>query len=260
MLFFNLSVTGQSLPSGSRSTAMGRCSVAISDLWSTTNNPAGIAQFEKPMIGIFYEHRFMLSELSNKSIAAVIPTKFGVFGSAYNHTGYNLFNRQRIELVYSRFLGKHLSIGVQLNYIITSLGNNYGKKDNITFNVGLQSDVSEKVTLGAWIANPVGVKLADFNDETLPIVFRFGSLYKVNNFLDIVCEIEKNTLILPLIVRCGIEYTINNRYFFRTGTSTNKEIFTFGVGITLKNFNMNISATMHDILGFSQQIGLNYSF
>jgi len=248
------------LPIGSRSAGMGRSSVAITDFWSAVNNQAGIALFTTPRIGIYYESQFLISELSSKSIAGIIPTKYGVFAATYNHFGYKLYNNQKIGMAYARKLGTKFRIGVQLDYLQTTLGNNYGSTGNLTFEIGVQTDVSTKLTIGAWAFNPLLVKLADYDDEKIPAIYRFGLLWHISGTLLATLEAEKNTAISPVIIRGGIEYELNSKFFFRTGFSTNKEIFSFGMGINIKHLVFNISAIMHESLGFSPQTSLIYNF
>lgn len=252
--------SGDTSPIGSRSAGMGRSSVAITDFWGVMNNQAGIALFTKPIVGIYYENRFLLNQLSTKSIAGLWPTKYGVIAASYNHFGYKLYNNQKIGITYARAFSKKLRIGLQLDYIQTTLGNNYGSKGNVTFELGIQSDITEKVTIGAWVFNPIMVKLAEFDNEKLPAVFRLGMVWHISDIFLATLEAEKNTAISPITFRGGLEYELKNRFFFRTGFSTRKEIFSFGFGIYIKQLTFNISAIMHESLGFSPQSSLIFHF
>jgi len=251
---------GDIYPIGSRSVGMGRSSVAITDFWSAMNNQAGIALYQKPAAGIYYENRFLINQLSSKSIAVIIPTKFGVFATTYNHFGYNLYNDQKIGLAYARAFGEKLRIGLQLDYLQTTLGNNYGSKGNVTFEIGIQTDVSDNITIGAWVFNPIMVKLADYDDEKLPAIYRIGFTWHISDVFLATLEAEKSTAINPVIFRGGLEYELNSKFFFRTGFSTKKEIFSFGMGINIKHLIFNISAIMHESLGFSPQASLIFEF
>jgi len=140
------------------------------------------------------------------------------------------------------------------------LGNNYGNKGNVTFELGIQTDINDKITIGAWVFNPIMVKLAEYDDEKLPAVFRVGFAWNISdNFLATV-EAEKNTAIGPVMFRGGLEYELNGKFFFRTGFSTRKEIFSFGFGLKLKHLVFDISAIMHESMGFSPQTSLIFEF
>ena len=252
--------SGDISPIGSRSAGMGRSSVAITDFWGAMNNQAGIALYTKPAVGIYYESRFLLSELSTKCIAGMVPTKYGVFAASYRHFGYSLYNSQKIGVAYARAFGSKLRIGLQLDYLQTSLGNNYGNKGNVTFELGVQTDVSDKITIGAWVFNPIMVKLAEYDDEKLPAVFRLGFAWHISETFLATAEVEKSTAIKPVVFRGGLEYELKGKFFFRTGFSTHKEIFSFGFGLKLNHLVFDISAIMHESMGFSPQTSLIFEF
>ena len=245
---------------GSRSIGMGRSSVAISDFWSSMNNQAGIALFDKPAVGIFYENKFFLNELSTKSIAGIIPVNFGVFAINYTHFGYTQYSEQKIGLAYARSFSKYFRIGLQLDYLITTLGNNYGSTGNITFELGIQSDLSENFTLGAWVYNPIMTQLSDYDNEKIPATFKFGLLWNTSKSFLTTIEAEKTTSIAPIIIRGGLEYNIHDNYFFRSGFSTYQEIFSFGLGFKIKHIKFDLSTIMHESLGFSLQGSMIFKF
>jgi hypothetical protein len=251
---------GELLPSGSRQAGMGRVSVAITDFWNSQNNQAGIALMDKISAGIYYESRFTLKQLSTKSVAVVVPTGIGVIGATFSYFGYNQYNEMKVGLVYARSFGQYFRIGVQLDYLQTSLGNDYGSRGNITFELGIQSDVNENLTIGAWVFNPIQVRLADYADERVPAIFRFGIAWHFSDHFFATVEAEKNTAFRPLIVRGGLEYGFKERFFLRTGFSSGQEIFSMGFGFQIKILRFDISAVMHQSLGFSPQASMIFQF
>jgi hypothetical protein len=245
---------------GSRQAGMGRTSVALTGFWNIQNNQAGIALIDKFGVGIYYESQFSLNQLSTKSAAFLAPTKFGVLGLTFNYFGYSLYNDMKIGLVYARSFGQYLRIGVQLDYIQTTLGDGYGSSNNVTFEIGLQSDITEQLTLGAWVYNPIQVKLADYNEEKIPAIFRFGIAWKIAQGFIATIEAEKNTNIQPILIRGGMEYGLKDKFFFRGGFSTQEEFFSMGFGLKVKMVRFDISAAMHETLGFSPQASLILQF
>ncbi len=257
MLVFS---TGELQSTGARSAAMGRCSVALSDTWSIMNNQAGLAKINRFSAGIAYESPFMLNELSAKSIGLVAPTKYGVLGLSYQNRGYELYNEQKLGLAYAKGFGPFLRIGLQLDYLQTSLGDGYGQKGSVTFELGLQSDISDKITIAVWTFNPLRVKLADFDDEKIQSIYRFGIQWKASESFIALVDVEKNSNTRPVIARLGLEYQVKDRFFIRTGTSTGLEIFSLGAGFRYKYFQFDLGAAMHETLGFSPQASIQIGF
>ena len=248
------------LPVGSRQAGMGRISVTLTDFWSCQNNQAGIALIDKKCVGIYYESRYLLPQLSTKSVGVILPTRIGVLGGTFSHFGYELYSDIKIGLIYARSFSPYFRIGVQLDYLQTSLGDNYGRRANLTFELGIQSDISPSLTVAVWLFNPLQVNLASHNSENVPAIFRLGLKWEVSTGLLICLEAEKNTSIMPVTLRAGIEYSIKDRFFIRLGASSREELFAMGFGFQLRLIRFDISATMHESLGFSPQSSLVLQF
>ncbi len=245
---------------GARSAGLCRSSVAIEGFWGIMNNQAGMASLATPQIAFAYENKFLLKETGNGSVAFAYPTGFGVLGVSFNYFGFSKFNEIRTGLAYGRAFGQYIRIGVQLDYLRTTVTEGYGTKDNVTFEVGVQSDVTSSITLGAYVFNPLRVKLADYADERIPAIFRFGLTWHFSDDFFATAEVEKNSFYTGMIFRGGLEYSFKKRFVFRTGVGSGQEIFSMGFGMKLKGFHLDIAATMHQVLGFSPQTTLSYSF
>lgn len=260
LLSHNLKAAGDIFPLGARSAGMGRVSVAMTGFWGIQNNQAGIALIENYSVGVHYESRFGLNELSTKSAAIIAPLNFGVLGLSFNHFGYSNYNEMKIGLAYARSFSKYFRIGIQLDYLSTNIGDNYGQKNNVSFEIGVQSDINENITIGAYSFNPIMVKLSDYNQEKIASVFRLGMAYKFDKWLIASFEAEKSSNINPILLRMGIEYNLKSKFFFRAGIASRYEIFTFGFGMKFKYFNFDLAATMHESLGFSPQSSIIFTF
>lgn len=247
-------------PMGGRSAAMGGSSVASQGLWALQNNPAGMANLEKISLGLYYENRWMLPETAYKCGAFALPTKFGTLGISFNQFGSSKYNENKIGLAYAKAFGRYLQIGLQLDYLMMKIGNDYGRFSAFTFELGLQSQVTDKLTLGAYVFNPVSFSFAQtLNHEKLPIVMRFGLAYKfTKNFLG-QCEIEKNTEHEGVSLRGGLEYEAFKSFYIRAGVQTNPGIISFGLGYAIRFVQINVAGQLHNELGASVQIGMIFS-
>lgn len=251
---------GEIFTAGARQAGMGRTSVSITDFWSVQNNQAGIALLDRIGVGLYYQNQFQLSQLSQKAIAVVVPSKIGVLGLTFTHFGYELYNDIKIGLAYARSFSPYFRIGLQLDYLRTSLGENYGSKSNVTFELGVQSNLTNNITIGAWVFNPIQVKLADYADEYIPVIFKLGMGWNIDNGLLVNIEAEKNTAFQAILLRAGVEYALKEKFFFRGGLSTAQEIFSMGFGMQFKILRIDLSAIMHNTLGFSSQGSLILQF
>ena len=247
-------------PIGGRAAAMGGSTVASQGLWAMQNNPAGMANLEKISLGLYYENRWMLPETAYKCGAFALPTKFGCLGLSFNQFGSWKYNENKFGLAYAKDFGRYLQIGLQLDYLMLKIGNDYGTFNAFTFELGLQSQVTDKLTLGTYIFNPVNFSFEQtLNHEKLPIVMRFGLAYKFTKDFIGQCEIEKNTEKEGVSLRGGLEYEAFKQFYIRAGVQTNPGILSFGLGYTIRFAQINVAAQLHNELGASVQIGMIFS-
>lgn len=246
-------------PTGGRSSAMGSASVALSDFWSVHNNQAGLAGFTNIAAGIYFENRYLMKELSQKSGAFVMPSRSGVFGMSYDYFGSTLYNESKIGFAFARSFGSNFSAGIQLDYLNTHLSENYGNHGAFTFEVGVQARINKNLVMGAHVFNPLNVKISSETSERIPAIIRIGAGYNFSETLLLTGEIEKN-ITLKTRVKSGVEYRVVKQAFIRAGITTNPMTYSFGFGIDLKKLKVDLASTMHQVLGYSPQLSISYYF
>jgi hypothetical protein len=253
------SASGEPSAFGGRSAAMGNTGVAFSDGWSGFNNQAGLGWCKKFSAGVYYENRFLLKELSIKTIGGVIPVKNGAFGLSFRHFGFSQYNEIKTGLAFGMRFGNAFSIGIQLDYLRFHIGEDYGTKNLFTFEIGLQYRVIEKLSLGVHLFNPILIKTADDPVERVPTVIRLGLVWQISKDFLTSAEIEKDLVNKP-IIKTGIEYHFVNPLYIRIGFLTNPSQFTFGFGLEVGKLNFDIASSYNVVLGFSPQGSLIYIF
>ena len=224
------------------------------------NNPAGMANLEKMSLGLYYENRWNMVESAYKCGAFAVPTKFGCLGLSFNQFGSSKYNENKFGLAYAKDFGRYLQIGLQLDYLLLKIGNEYGKFSAVTFELGIQSQVTDKLRLGTYIFNPVNFCFEQtLNHEKIPIVMRFGLAYQFTKDFVGQCEIEKNTEREGISLRAGLEYEAVKDFYIRAGAQSNPAILTFGVGYAIRFAQIDVAAQLHNDLGASIQIGMVFS-
>ena len=246
-------------PFGARSGGLGTCICWLSDFWSLYNNQAGLAFLESPFAGISYENRFLVSELSRNFVGAVIPTKNGTFGISLTSFGYNLYNEGKYGLAYARKLTDKMSLGVQLNYMTIRIGNDLGRTNNVTAEIGFQAEVMEGLNMGVHVFNPTNTNLTNAPTENIPTVFRIGAKYNVSDKVFVVAETEKDTE-RSAFFKAGLEYHVIDKLYLRGGISTDPIYSSFGFGLNLKNVKIDFATSYQQTLGYTPQFSLSYQF
>lgn len=244
---------------GGRSAGMAHASVTLSDVWSTHHNQAGLAWLETPSAGVYYQNKFIIPELSNLGLAYAHPLKTGTIGVQWSNFGYSLYQENKVGLAYALQLSEHLSGGVQLDYLSTKLGGIYGSKSALAAEIGLQAKLTSKLSIGAHVYNPTRTKLNDYNNEAIATIMRFGVDYRFSDRILLVVETEKDIDHLAML-KTGIEYKANEKFYFRGGVATGPTLATFGFGLFMEQYHLDIAACYHQVLGFSPELSFVYQF
>jgi len=258
MFFLIVNIWAQgNFPTGGKSESMAGASVTNRDLWSAFNNQAGLAYVRNMSAGIIYENNFLLKELGSKAGAFALPVNSGTFALSVYQFGFNLYNENKIGLAYAMPLSENFSAGVQVDYLLTQLAENYGRKGLFTFELGLMAKLTDKLYMGAHVFNPARVKLTDYIEERIPTHIRFGFNYIFSDKVNLVAEVEKDINYKP-IFKVGIDYEIVKNVYVRTGVANNPSVFAFGFGVNMKKFKVDFGTSKHNALGYSPALSVMY--
>ncbi len=252
---------------GARSAALANSSVMLSDIWSAHHNQAGLAGIEGISGGIYYENRFLVAEMGLKAGVIVFPVNLAgksVFALSFSYFGYSMYNDMKIGLAYAKKLGEKYSVGIQFDYLRTSIGEDHGNKGTVAVEVGLQAELIDNLDIGVHIFNPTRAKVVEYKiqdvvtTERIPTILRFGLSYTFSEKVILTAEAEKDVYTKPSF-KVGIEYRAIEQLYLRGGVSSHPVSSSFGFGLYLGTFTLDFAATKHQILGYTPQISLSYA-
>lgn len=260
LLIQNLSVYCQvdSRPVSGAATGMGNCSLSMQGSWDGFTNQASLAYQRRFWVGAHHENRFLLSELGSSMVGVVIPVKPGTFGLDVSHFGFSDFNTSRVGLGYGMYLGKRFTAGIGLAYALMQLPADYRNANAFTVEGGIHYMPTSKLTFGFYVFNPTGSTFNDIGD--LPTLMGMGVTYHPSDKVMLVIQVDDNTRRSPA-VRCGLEYRVMERMALRLGYSAaNPEGITAGIGFPIQYFDIDMSLTHHQVLGFTPSLSVAYLF
>ena len=260
ILIFNISLKAlhPHQPVGAKALSMGGVSLLPADFFSVFNNQAGLAMQNNWAIGFAYDSYLGIDKnLSLKSAAFLIPTNSGTFGLTLNYYGYSAYNEKKIGLAYGKSLGDVFAVGLQIDYLSLSIGNEYGHAEAITFEIGILAKLSKSLQIATHIYNPFMVKMGKVNPETTPAIFKLATAYKIDDDMLLLAEYEQRTNTHG-VFKIGMEYHLIEQIFIRGGLSTNPNLFSFGFGLNINGFNIDFGTSYHQVLGFSPKMALFY--
>ena len=230
-------------------TRVGAYTLQHADAFSFSANQAALANINAISSGIYGERRFLLEELSLYQGAFTLPTSSGNFGLQGSYAGSTDYNETSVGFAYGRKLGSKLNIGAQFNYHSIKLAG-YGTASAINFEGGLLFHVTEQFHVGIHFYNPTGTAFQKNEDEKLPAIYTAGLGYEVSNKFFISGEIQK-VEDEDLNVNAGMQYSFDEKLFARAGFTSAASSYFLGLGVMLKNFRLDATASVHPQLGIT---------
>lgn len=261
LIILSLSVLGQEQPMyGARSEGMGNASVAIADFWSVFSNQAGLTSLSCIALGATFQNQFLQKEMTSIGLGVAVPIKkVGVISFSCNRFGYHAYNQTFAGIAISRKFFHSLSAALKIDYINTQIGNNYGNKHLVTFELGLMYQLN-KVNIGFHIYNPIRVKIDPISNERLEANYKLGVVYMPIPKIVTSAEFEKITNNTAINIKFGVEYQIIKELVCRAGFESLTKSYCFGIGTYFYNFNLDIATKIHQYIGLTSQLSITYHF
>ena len=254
---------------GARPLAMGNAFVGLADDGNALlYNPAGLAFLEEPGFSSFYTNQF--GTLHYGSLSATIPkggltylqlstatlTEKDLYG---NSTGEFSHISRGLLGAYGTKVGDHLSVALQgkayhVNSSSTAMG--YSLTPALLYKL-------EPFQFGAVFKNLLGSDITYKDDHTEPWQreVTIGIAYSTERLkLDLdVDALFTERGIDPEVARIGVEGTVFQYLSLRAGV-TSKLQSSIGLGVDLKNWQLDYSCQVHNELPSSHRVSLTARF
>jgi len=244
---------------GTKAVGTGTCITSVKDINSIYGNVAGLAFSRNLEANLAFENRFEVFDLSVISFGLSKNfNKAGVFGISIKRFGISEYNEFNAAFSYARKLTENISVGVRFNtYSLVIEG--YGNRFGYNADVGIQYDLSEKLTMGFFLTNPFPVKFID--NIRLPTFVHFGLRYEVSDNLIIYTEVEKH-IDHNYMIKGGLEILILDKISIYGGYRNDLDRFSdfsLGIGYELTpNIILDIASQYHLALGISPSMSVSY--
>ncbi len=244
---------------GARAAALGHAFAGVDgEFWSLYHNPAGIAHVSDLAAGVYFEQRFLLSELNFGSAGLVVPIfdKQAV-GLQINSFGFSAYQENRIALSYGIAAFENFSVGARINYNLFSI-EDLGDANAFFVDVGLMTRITPELTLGisATNVNRVRIKTQTLQED-LPTRVTAGLAYRPTQKVMLVADIQKE-VDQEVSFRGGVEYSVLPSVIARVGVGNEPLTWAAGFGILFGPMAMDVSLAHTERLGYTPTLSLSY--
>jgi hypothetical protein len=175
-----------------------------------------------------------------------------------DYFGSSAYNESQLGLAYGRKITKSIDVGVKFNYLMMNIAG-YGKASTINFEVGGIIHLTDNLSAGLHVYNPLSSKLGKTGTEKTAAIYKFGLGYEVSDKVLLTTEIVKQED-MPVGVNAGVQYNLHEKVFIRSGVATTNKITYAGVGFKLNIFRLDLTASYHQQLGVTPGLLLFVNF
>jgi hypothetical protein len=241
---------------GARMAALSGSAITQSDAFAGFHNLSVSSELKGLNCSFYGQIPYGISAINDAGVAFLKRFGTGVMGVVCQSYGNTEFNRKRMNLGYALALSPKLSASGILGYSSTRIMNGYGVASNFWMNVGATYNVRKDWKWAAVADLPLkSIK----NAEDLPATLRLGTTYSFGEQVNLSGQLSSSTSqTSSLSYSFGLEYFPIEVFAFRLGMNTHWQTWSMGVGTRLKNYSLDVSATVHPQLGITPQISFTY--
>jgi hypothetical protein len=244
-----------------RSEAAANASVADRHSWTAFVNPANAAFAQNAEAGIQYENRYLLKELSFRSLNFVLPTKLVNISLSSTYFGYSAYNEILTGAGFSRNFSNIFSIGLQFNYLTAFFAAQNRYRGALFPQIGLNFRLTDNIHLGFATFNPFQTNIkTEYSIKRIPSLFSLGADFYFSPELVARLQADKE-ISSDFRFAAGMEYSVLQVLTLKLGVQHLKYIIPdIGFGVKFGNFKVTLNGEMHPALGLNTAISLKYSF
>ena len=243
------------------STSIANTGTADSNNWTAFNNPAMLGYLEKAELGLQFENRYLISELSTKSVQLGFKSNIVNTGLSFSHFGYSLYHEMIVGMGFARNFSNKFAMGVQFNYYTAYFGASNSYRGALFPQVGLLVKLSPIFNLGFNTFNPFQTNIqTDFTIKKLPSIYSLGSEYFFSPDFAWRTQIEKE-ISSNYRFATGFDYRMLQHLSIKLGAYNSDYLVPcIGFGFNAHTFLVDLNCELHPLLGLNALAAMKYRF
>lgn len=241
-----------------KANALGGCSAVLPGFL----NPSLYVFFpsEGRIASLQYRNKYAMKEFSTYAGMFNFPNRYLNAGLYISRYGFKAYHETMVSLHAYRQLSKHLSLGVRVDYLNLHYSPSESNKSAVTADLFLSAQPVDNLFLSLVAMNPIAVDVKVGEDKLeIPIILALGARYMFQQKFGVQVELEKD-FSHPLVGKLGLEYIPIRQLSIRAGIYGKPFTPSFGIGLQLSPFLLDVSFSRHPVLGFCSSCGLSFRY
>jgi len=243
------------------SNAIASTSVADSHSWTAFNNPAMLGYINTSELALQYENRYLLSELSTKSVHFALPWDKVNTGISFSYFGYSMYHEMLTGINFARNFSDKFAMGVQFNYYTAYFSASNSYRSALFPQIGLSIRFSPVFNIGFHTFNPFQTNIiTEYVIKRLPSVFSLGTEYFFSREFVWRTQVDKEVS-SNYRVAMGFEYQMVQNINLKLGAYGSEYLVPcLGIGFKTGAFLFDLNCEMHPLLGVCPFAEIKYRF
>lgn len=225
-------------------------------------NPSLIALHERKTVRLNYFNRYALKELGTVCGSFYVPDALIPAGFDVSSFGYDAYRESMLRFLAAKRLSSRWALGISVQYGILQTELFEEQPQRLSTDIGLTYIPVDNLLISALIMNLPSVSFGyepAGNNVFMPYLIQAGFQWAVINGVLISAALaagEDSTINASL----GIEYAPLEDFSIRAGVKGAPALPAFGAGYRFSDFDMDVAAVYHPVLGVSAGIGISFNF
>ena len=216
-------------------------------------NPAYLSFYSGAQAGVTVINRFGIKELNVYRISGMIPGPFVDMGVKIASENLGDYNRIRCSAGFSKMIFKGFGIGANLHYDFRSLNGGLDNSNDLTFDIGCRYALTNQVNLAL-----LGKQVATIRSATRFMLYSGVSYEMIPSFVLLLeAGADFNDL---FFITGGLEVEFSDSLFFRAGIQSHLRSPAIGASYQFQQIKVDVSFSLHQVLGKSSAVCLTYCF
>lgn len=223
-------------------------------------NPASEGFSKNRFFSLRYLNRYGIKELSTFAGVVNYPNKYLDAAMYISRFGFKAYHETMISLNVYKKLSSYISLGIRVNYLNLHYSNRESNKGVVSGDIGVLVHPLDNLNFSILAINPMrsGIKIKE-EKSNIPVLLLVGASYQIIESFLASIEIEKDFQ-FPIVGKFGIEYQAIKQLCIRAGIYGKPFTPSFGIGVNLYPFIIDIAFSKHPVLGFRSCCGLQFTF
>lgn len=241
--------------------SVAQTAVADDASWNAFHNPAMLGYIRPVDLSVAYENRYLLKELSTKSIQAGFATPYVNVGASFSHFGYSLYHDMLMGIDVARDFGGKFALGLGFDYYMAYVAATGRYQGALLGRIGLSLRLVDRLVIGFSTFNPFQNNLRmELTTKRLPSVYSLGTAFYILPELVWRTQADKE-ISSRYRFATGLEYSMLGHIRVKAGGYATGRIFVpcLGFAARVSDYSADLDCELNPVLGLTAKITLHYA-